>query len=197
LIDQDRLAYQLRAFQPPASDLRGALGSFLVPFGGASLAQGFERLVEDIMHQRGLPRTGDARDRHQHPQRDADLQVLEVVQARAADLENTLRIALAARAKAAGPELAAQIAPGKRAGPVGHQRGAGAFKDDPSAALARAGPQIHDVVGGADDVGVVLDHHNGVAQLAQFLQNPDQPARVAAVQPDRGFIQYVAGAHQP
>ncbi len=42
----------------------------------------------------------------------------------------------------------------------------------------------------------MLHHQDGVSQLAQFLENPDQPSGIAGVQPDRGLIQHVARAHQ-
>jgi len=44
--------------------------------------------------------------------------------------------------------------------------------------------------------GVVLHHHNGIAQLAQLFQNPDQPSRVAAVQADGRLVEHVTRAHQ-
>ena len=70
------------------------------------------------------------------------------------------------------------------------------FEDDLAAEFARARTQVHDVVGGAHHVGIVLHHHDGVAQSAQFFQDADQPSGIAAVQPDRRLVQHVAGAHQ-
>ena len=63
--------------------------------------------------------------------------------------------------------------------------------------LARARAQVDDVVGGAHHVGIVLHHHDGVAQFAQFFEDADQAAGVAAVQPDGRLVEHVAGAHQP
>ena len=51
------------------------------------------------------------------------------------------------------------------------------------------------MIGGAHHVGVMLHHHNGVAKIAQFFQDADQAAGVAAVQPNGRFIQHVASAH--
>ena len=59
------------------------------------------------------------------------------------------------------------------------------------------GPEIDDVVGGAHHVGIVLDHHDRVAEVAQLFQDADQPAGVAAVQADGRLVEHVAGAHQP
>ncbi len=46
------------------------------------------------------------------------------------------------------------------------------------------------------DVGIVLHDHDRVAEVAQFLENPDEAPGVAAVQADRGLIEHVAGAHE-
>ena len=46
-----------------------------------------------------------------------------------------------------------------------------------AAVLARARPQIHDVVGRAHHVRIVLHHQDGVAQLAQLVEDADQPRR--------------------
>ncbi len=62
--------------------------------------------------------------------------------------------------------------------------------------LAGAGAQIDDVVGGAHHVGIVLHHHDGVAEVAQFFEDADEAAGVAAVQADGGLVEHVAGAHQ-
>ena len=72
-----------------------------------------------------------------------------------------------------------------------------AFEDDVPAVFARARTQIDDVVRRAHHVRIVLHHHDRVAQIAQFLQDADQPPGVAAVQADRRLVQHVAGAHQP
>src|SRR6185312_10084392 len=51
--------------------------------------------------------------------------------------------------------------------------------------LTGPGADVHDPVGRADRVLVVLDHDQRVAQLAQPDQRLDQPAVVPLVQPDR------------
>ena len=42
------------------------------------------------------------------------------------------------------------------------------------------------------DVGIVLDHQNRVSQIAQIVQNLDQPVCIAPVQPDRWFIEHIS-----
>ena len=46
-------------------------------------------------------------------------------------------------------------------------------------------------------LGIVLDYQNGVPQVAQLVQDADQPGCIARVQSDRRLVQHVAGADQP
>src|SRR6202012_2049405 len=57
--------------------------------------------------------------------------------------------------------------------------------------LASAGAKIHQVVGGAQDIRVVLDDQDGVTQVAQVLEDADQLGRVSRVQADRGLVEHV------
>ena len=44
---------------------------------------------------------------------------------------------------------------------------------------------------------VVLDHEDGVALVAQGLEDVDQPARVAGMEADRRLVEHVQRAHEP
>ena len=68
--------------------------------------------------------------------------------------------------------------------------------DQAATALAGTGADVDDVVGAADGVFVVFDHHQGVAFVAQFVQSVEQDLIVAGVQADRRFVQHVANALQ-
>jgi hypothetical protein len=63
--------------------------------------------------------------------------------------------------------------------------------------LAGTRPDVDDVVGVAHRFLVVLDHDQGVAQVAQPLEGVDQLAVVALMEPDRGLIEDIEDAHQP
>ena len=65
-----------------------------------------------------------------------------------------------------------------------------------AAALARARPDIDDVVGAADGVFVVLDHHQRVALVAELAQGVEQDPVVARMQADGRLVQHVAHALQ-
>ena len=45
------------------------------------------------------------------------------------------------------------------------------LRDDLTAVRSSLRPQVHDPVGGLDDVQVVLDHDDGVARLDEAAQN--------------------------
>ncbi|MDT4850806.1 hypothetical protein FQZ97_849670 [compost metagenome] len=70
------------------------------------------------------------------------------------------------------------------------------MRHDFTAVLASARPHVHDPVGHADHVFVVLDDDDAVAEIAQVLQGADQAVVVALVQADGGFVQHVHHAGQ-
>lgn len=59
-------------------------------------------------------------------------------------------------------------------------------------ALASTRANVDDVIGSANGVLVVLDHHQGVALLAEFVQGVQQNLVVARMQANRGLIQHIA-----
>ena len=60
-----------------------------------------------------------------------------------------------------------------------------------AAVLTGARADVDRPVGGPDGVLVVLDHDQGVAQVAQPDQGLDQPPVVPLVQPDARLVQHV------
>ena len=79
------------------------------------------------------------------------------------------------------------------AGSVGHQlrRSLG---DDAAAALAALGPHVHEVIGVADDVHVVLDDDHRVAQVRQAVEHLEQAADVVEVKTRCRLIEQVQRA---
>ena len=71
-----------------------------------------------------------------------------------------------------------------------------ALGHQPAAAGARARTQIDDVIGAANRVFVVFDHHQGIALGAQPLEGIQKRDVVARVQADGGFVEHVAHALQ-
>jgi len=58
----------------------------------------------------------------------------------------------------------------------------------------RPRPNLDDVIGCAHSRLVVLDHDDGVADVAQLLQRANHPGVVAWVQPDARLIQHIQHA---
>ena len=56
------------------------------------------------------------------------------------------------------------------------------------------GPEVHDVVGLADRLFVVLDDDHGVAEVAQAAERGQQRAVVALVQANRRLVEHVEHA---
>ena len=146
------------------------------------------------MHQRGLAGAGDAGDRNQHSERNFQVDALQVVGAGAGDA-NLLRAGLAALRRNLNVQFVGEIASGERVREL-LDFFVGSRADDFAAAFAGARAEIENVVGGAHDVGIVLDDENGVSQVAQAVQDLDQPVGVAAVQADGRLVEHVERADQ-
>src|SRR5581483_8125060 len=74
---------------------------------------------------------------------------------------------------------------------VRQQSGEIAGVDEPSSMLARARPQVQNVVRLADHFRIVLDHQYRVAEREQALQDFDQAPCVPRVQTDGRLVQNV------
>ena len=66
-----------------------------------------------------------------------------------------------------------------------------ALEADRAAVGAGAGPEVDDVVGDRDRLGLVLDDQHGVALVAQLEQQVVHPLDVVGVQADRGLVEDV------
>jgi hypothetical protein len=124
--------------------------------------------IEHLMHQRGLARAGDAGDGHQHSQRNFDVEPVQVVGCGSAQHQRS-RPGARRRAGHGNGDLAGEIAAGERVG-IGLDLRQNALGQQLAAKLARAGAEVEQMIGGAQNVGVVLDDDDGVAQVAQLLR---------------------------
>ncbi len=136
-----------------------------------------------------------ASDGDEEAERDLDVDVLQVVLARALDDDRSpgRRAPLLRRLDR---QLPLQVGARQRSVAVRQQVRGRALEDELSAVLARAGPEIDDVVRGADGLFVVLDDHDGVAEIAQPRERRQQRTVVALVQTDRRFVEDVKDAGQ-
>ena len=145
-----------------------------------------ELLVEDLVDERRLARAGHAGDAGEHAERDAARRrCLQVVLARAARRVSALARRPARRvAGTAMLPLAGEVLAGDRLSGAFMMSGSVPCAHDLAAVHARAGADVHDIVGGADRVLVVLDDDERVAEVAQAAQRVEQLVVVALVQAD-------------
>ncbi len=71
-----------------------------------------------------------------------------------------------------------------------------ALRHQTTTALAGTRPNVDDMVGMADRVFVVLDHHQRIALVAQALQSLEQDLVVACMQTDRRLVKHITHALQ-
>src|SRR5690606_12550853 len=179
LVDLDDLVYVLDARDPLVGSGRG-LGA---------VQRLRQRRPEDGVDEgrlAGPRRAGHAGER---AERDADVDVLEVVLARALD-DEALAVALTAAGRHGDLLVATQVR-GRQRALVSHQLVGRAERDDLAAVHARAWAQVDDVVGRAHRLLVVLDDDERVTEVAQVVKRAKQALVVARVQADRRLVQDV------
>src|SRR6267378_3543822 len=73
----------------------------------------------------------------------------------------------------------------------------GAGADDFSAIFSSTGAEVENAVGGTHDVGIVLDDKDGVSQVAQVVQDLDEPVRISTMETDGRLVEHVERSDQP
>ena len=196
LVDLEHAIELLESLQRFAADERGGGGASASAAGGNVGGETPPQVgVQHIARQRGLARARDARDDHQPSERYLHITAPDVVQrdtrarqARGGRVHRTMR-------SRRMQQRLAQEAPGGRArvgGQILHRAGT----DELAAAHARLRTEVEHVIGAADGLLVVLDHHQRVAMSGQLGERIEQDLVVARVQADRGLVQHVAHALQ-
>ncbi len=154
-----------------------------------------EPLVKNLLDEAALPRTGDPRHAHHHPEGDVDVDLFEVVRGRLFDPDDALRIEGAAPGGDFYPRRAREVAPGE--GPrVREETVEAAPVDDLPATPSRARAHVKDVVRAADDLRIVLDDDRGVPALREAAEDREEAARVPRMEPHRGLVEDVERVHQ-
>jgi hypothetical protein len=150
--------------------------------------------AEHVVHQRRLAGAGHARHRGEGPEREAHVERLQVVERGALHVQEQPVAAPPAR-RDRDAQVAAQVLRRQAARLVLERLGR-PLVDDLAALLARSGTEVDHVVGGLDERGVVLDDDDRVPLVAQRLQDPDQPVRVARMEAYRRLVQHEERAHE-
>ena len=80
---------------------------------------------------------------------------------------------------------------------AGHDLRHAALRHHMAAVLAGARADIHQVIGAAQRLLIMLHHDQRIAKVAQFVQRAKQFGVVALVQADGGLVQDIQHTHQP
>ena len=149
---------------------------------------------QHVLDQAGLARATHTGDGDQALQRKVDADVLQIVLTRT--LQNEPRGAVADHAFEAQADLLASAQVGPREGVGLSQVIGGAVEHNLSATLAGARPHVDHAVSGQHHGRVVLDHHQGVAGIAQAVHGLGDAVHVAGVQANAGLVQHEQGVDQ-
>ena len=179
LIDRDDLVDEFPAFDRLVRARR-----FLPPIEALP-----RRPVEDVEHQRRLARSGHARHRDESPQGNIDRDILQVIGARAANRQ-PFAVTGATLGGRGNVRPARKILSRDRFGGLRYLGGRSGGDDAPAMA-AGARPDVHQVIGGVQQIEIVFDDKHGVAQIAQLAQYGNQPGVVARMQADRRFVEHI------
>ena len=143
----------------------------------------FGVLLPETFHQRTLARAGHTRHHAEDAQREIDAEVPQVVQGGVFHPEHAVP----------GPRRCLerqpffhQLSRGRSAPEQSVER---SFEQDPAAVDPRSGAEVHNVVGDADHLRMVLHQQDGVAPVAQPADRAFQPLDVARMQPHAGLVQ--------
>ena len=151
-----------------------------------------DRVVKGLVDERRLARAGDAGDAAEDPERDRDVDPLEVVFAGVADDQRAGRLAPLRRNL--DPALAGEVLAGQRSRVLGDLLAACPAAITWPPCSPAPGPEVDEVVGGEHRALVVLDHDHRVAEVAEAVEGRDQLLVVALVEADRGLVEDV---HDP
>ena len=151
--------------------------------------------MEDVFDQRGFAASRDSGHRDKKSERDLDIEVAQVMLARAFDANHASGIHAPTDLGDRNLDLSAQVPAGDRL-IVGAHFVDGSLGDDQSTVLSCSRPQIDEMVSCLHRLLVVLDDDDGVAEIAELPQGVQQTGVVALVEPDRRLVEDVKDAHQ-
>ena len=123
-----------------------------------------QRLVQDVVHEGGLPGAGDAGDGDETPERHLHVDVAQIVLTGTPD-RDPVAPGLAAHGRHGDLPAAREVLAGDRRLALEQVLHA-ARAHDLAAVLAGARPDVDDVVGHTDRLLVVLHDEDGVAEVA-------------------------------
>ena len=159
-----------------------------------------ERAPQNVIHERGLAAAGHARDAGEAADRERRRHVLEIVLGCARHRQPAVTRLRGARLDAffrnGDPRATRQVIRRRRIFRIQDFRDR-SLRDDLAAARPGPGTEIENVVRRANRFLIVLDHDDGISQVAEPAQGRQEPRVVALMQPDAGLIEHIKNAGQP
>lgn len=174
-------------------EILGFLPAFATPrsFRGNGRSGEFflEQRQQDVLDQRGFSRAADTRHANQLAQGKAKTLVAQIVSVTHMNRQSGIFPSANASPPAADPRPPGEISAGERVR-MPHQFGPISLKNDVASRFATTWAKIDEMIGGAHHFGLVLDHHHGVARIAEPSQDAHQPGGVPRMQPHTGLVQH-------
>src|ERR1019366_2977936 len=150
-----------------------------------------QRVVKHVLNERRFARTAHTRDANQSIQGYLDIDILQVVLARAQDFQaGGFRGNAAPFRSRRHLFLTREILRGQRVSALLQFR-LRAEKNNLPAAFARTRAQIENAVRRADDIRVVLDNEQRIASGTEPLQDANETVDIARMQADARFVEHV------
>src|SRR5712691_4313409 len=146
-----------------------------------------EGAIENVVDQSGFSGARDARDNGEHAQRQVDVDFLEIVGARAKDLDD-FPVGAAAFFRDSDFRGAAERFGG------GFDLLRLAVGDEIAAGVARARAEVDNKIGAADGFFIVLDDEDGVAEIAKMFERAEEARVVASVKTDARLVEDIKNA---
>ena len=130
-----------------------------------------KRAIENVVDQRGFAGAGNTGDHGEKAERKRDIYLLQIVGARAEDLDG-LAVGAAAFFGDRDLGLATEVLTGEGFR-SGFDFGGFALGHEVAAGVAGAGAEVNHEIGAADGVFVVLDDEDGVAEIAKVFERAE------------------------
>src|SRR6266853_563794 len=151
-----------------------------------------ERAIKNVVDQGGFSGAGDAGDDREQAERKRDVNVFQVVRASAKNLDR-FAVGAAPLFRHCDFRGATQILASERFG-GGFDLFWLALRDQISTGIACAGAEIHDEIGAADGVFVVLDDEHCISKSTEMFERTEKTGIVSRVQADARFVENIENA---
>src|SRR5687767_7776333 len=154
-----------------------------------------EGAMKNVLDQRRLPRAGHAGHRHEEPERNLDVEVLQVVRRCALDANRLTRARRPPLLRDGDLHLSGQITRRDRFG-VSFHLGDRSGGNHPTSVPTCSRPEIDEIIGLAHRLLVMLHDDDGIAEITKLLERREEAGVVALMQADRRLVEDIEHADE-